>query len=73
MPFFFLRAFALNLFLRSRGQTTMRVPLLDLTLQYRQVAADIQRVMKQYFKDHNRVVIYYNQAKPAEDKSNENQ
>ncbi len=29
-------------------------------------AADIQRVMKQYFKDNNRVVIYYNQAKPAE-------
>ena len=29
-------------------------------------AADIQRVMKQYFKDNNRVVIYYNQAKAAE-------
>ena len=29
-------------------------------------AADIQRVMKQYFKDNNRVVIYYNQAKKAE-------
>jgi len=29
-------------------------------------AADIQRVMKQYFKDNNRVVIYYNQAKTAE-------
>lgn len=29
-------------------------------------AADIQRVMKQYFKDNNRVVIYYNQAKQAE-------
>jgi len=29
-------------------------------------SADIQRVMKQYFKDNNRVVIYYNQAKPAE-------
>ena len=27
---------------------------------------DIQRVMKQYFKDNNRVVIYYNQAKAAE-------
>lgn len=26
-------------------------------------AADIQRVMKTYFKDNNRVVIYYNQAK----------
>jgi zinc protease len=26
-------------------------------------SADIQRVMKQYFKDNNRVVIYYNQAK----------
>ena len=26
-------------------------------------AADVQRVMKQYFKDNNRVVIYYNQAK----------
>ena len=25
-------------------------------------AADIQRVMKQYFKDNNRVVIHYNQA-----------
>ncbi len=35
-------------------------------------AADIQRVMKQYFKDNNRVVIHYNQAKPAEDKSNAN-
>ena len=29
-------------------------------------SADIQRVMKLYFKDNNRVVIYYNQAKPAE-------
>lgn len=29
-------------------------------------APDIQRVMKQYFKDNNRVVIYYNQAKQAE-------
>lgn len=29
-------------------------------------AADIQRVMKQYFKDNNRVVIYYNQAKAVE-------
>ncbi|HJS50841.1 MAG TPA: pitrilysin family protein [Pyrinomonadaceae bacterium] len=29
-------------------------------------AADIQRVMKHYFKDNNRVVIYYNQAKAAE-------
>lgn len=29
-------------------------------------AADIQRVMKQYFKDNNRVVIYYNQAKAEE-------
>ena len=29
-------------------------------------AADVQRVMRQYFKDNNRVVIYYNQAKPAE-------
>jgi len=29
-------------------------------------SADIQRVMKQYFRDNNRVVIYYNQAKPAE-------
>lgn len=28
--------------------------------------ADVQRVMKQYFKDNNRVVIYYNQAKPEE-------
>jgi zinc protease len=28
--------------------------------------ADIQRVMKQYFKDNNRVVIYYNQEKKAE-------
>jgi zinc protease len=27
---------------------------------------DIQRVMKQYFKDNNRVVIYYNQAKQGE-------
>jgi zinc protease len=29
-------------------------------------AADVQRVMKHYFRDNNRVVIYYNQAKPAE-------
>ncbi|MBX3289711.1 MAG: insulinase family protein [Acidobacteria bacterium] len=29
-------------------------------------AADIQRVMKKYFEDNNRVVIYYNQAKQAE-------
>ncbi|MCA1608064.1 MAG: insulinase family protein, partial [Acidobacteria bacterium] len=29
-------------------------------------AEDVQRVMKQYFKDKNRVVIYYNQAKAAE-------
>lgn len=29
-------------------------------------SADIQRVMKQYFKDNNRVVITYNQAKAAE-------
>ena len=29
-------------------------------------AADIQRVMKTYFKDNNRVVIYYNQEKKAE-------
>jgi zinc protease len=29
-------------------------------------AADVQRVMKQYFRDNNRVVIYYNQAKQAE-------
>ena len=29
-------------------------------------AADIQRVMKRYFKDNNRVVIYYNQAKATE-------
>lgn len=29
-------------------------------------AADIQRVMKLYFKDNNRVVIYYNQAKATE-------
>jgi zinc protease len=36
-------------------------------------AADIQRVMKQYFKENNRVVIHYNQAKAAEVKSNENQ
>jgi zinc protease len=29
-------------------------------------AADVQNVMKKYFKDNNRVVIYYNQAKTAE-------
>ena len=29
-------------------------------------AADVQRVMQKYFRDNNRVVIYYNQAKPAE-------
>ncbi len=32
-------------------------------------AADIQRVMKKYFNDNNRVVIYYNQAKGDEDAS----
>lgn len=32
-------------------------------------AADIQRVMKKYFTDKNRVVIYYNQAKGEEDAS----
>ena len=36
-------------------------------------AADIQRVMKKYFKDNNRVVIHYNQAKQTEVKSNEKQ
>jgi zinc protease len=34
-------------------------------------AADIQRVMKHYFKDNNRVVLYYNQEKEAEAESNE--
>lgn len=29
-------------------------------------SADVQRVMKQYFKNNNRVVIYYNQAKASE-------
>ncbi len=29
-------------------------------------AADVKRVMNKYFKENNRVVIYYNQAKPAE-------
>lgn len=29
-------------------------------------ANDVKRVMDQYFKNNNRVVIYYNQAKPAE-------
>ncbi len=29
-------------------------------------ASDVKRVMNQYFKNNNRVVIYYNQAKPAE-------
>lgn len=29
-------------------------------------AADVKRVMRKYFKDNNRVVIYYNQAKQAE-------
>lgn len=28
-------------------------------------AADVRRVMRQYFKDDNRVVIYYNQAKAS--------
>lgn len=32
-------------------------------------AADVQRVMRQYFKDNNRVVIYYNQAKQPEGKN----
>lgn len=31
-------------------------------------AADIQRVMRKYFTDRNRVVIYYNQAKAEETK-----
>lgn len=30
-------------------------------------AEDVQRVMKKYFRDNNRVVIYYNQARSAED------
>src|SRR5690606_16979687 len=34
-------------------------------------AADIQRVMKHYFKDNNRVVLYYNQEKEAEAGNNE--
>ncbi len=34
-------------------------------------AADIQRVMKKYFNDNNRVVIFYNQAKKAEGETNE--
>ena len=34
-------------------------------------AADIQRIMKHYFKDNNRVVLYYNQEKEAEAESNE--
>jgi len=34
-------------------------------------AADIQRVMKHYFKDNNRVVLYYNQEKEAEAEGNE--
>lgn len=32
-------------------------------------AADVQRVMRQYFKDNNRVVIYYNQANQPEVKN----
>lgn len=36
-------------------------------------AADIQRVMKQYFKDNNRAVIHYNQGKEKEVNSNEKQ
>jgi zinc protease len=34
-------------------------------------AADVQRVMKQYFKDNNRVVINYTQEKKAEATGNE--
>ncbi len=34
-------------------------------------AADIQRVMKKYFNDNNRVVIFYNQAKKAEGETND--
>ncbi len=34
-------------------------------------SADIQKVMRQYFKDNNRVVIYYNQAKQGEEKAND--
>lgn len=34
-------------------------------------AGDVQRVMRQYFKDNNRVVIYYNQAKQGEAKDND--
>ena len=37
----------------------------------RVTAADIQRVMKHYFKNNNRVVLYYNQAKEAEAEGNE--
>jgi predicted Zn-dependent peptidase len=31
-------------------------------------AADVQRVMKKYFKDNNRVVIYYQNEASDEDK-----
>lgn len=34
-------------------------------------AADVQRVMRTYFKDNNRVVIHYNQAKQAEGENDE--
>lgn len=32
-------------------------------------AADVQRVMKSYFKDNNRVVIHYNEAKSASEEN----
>ena len=31
-----------------------------------ELSSTVRKVMKQYFKDNNRVVIYYNQEKKAE-------
>src|SRR5690606_23543533 len=43
----------------------------EVELLQKVTAADIQRVMKKYFKDNNRVVIYYNQAENTEGEDNE--
>lgn len=43
----------------------------EVELLQKVTAADIQRVMKKYFKDNNRVVIYYNQAENTEGEDHE--
>jgi predicted Zn-dependent peptidase len=45
------------------GSSTMTKPNSDIQKLQAVTTADIQRVMKKYFTDKNRVVIYYSQAK----------